>query len=594
MRSALGWMGLIGASLACGAPPASTLPASLHPDIQLEEVKLPALYKTMGLDFLADGRMVLGVIEEVGMGEVPSKDSSGNKVLIVSLPKAPGDSLKVKEISNTWSQISGLLVVDGKIYVSDRDGFYRVNDIDAPANLKDNRTLILKWPDENKWRFGFSWHQWVFDPLYWHEHFYAPYSGSIIPGGYSYAVPTSSLSGAFLTWDLHDLKLEAVAGGLRSPNGANLDSSTGEMFVTDNQGCYLPASSFMRIRPGHFYGHRQIPEYRNDSGVVTQKFPPNFAESLPYDPPVAWLPYRTVRSSPSQPIVIRKGHFKGDWLIGDVNSPGLVRVYLDRVDSLINGAVFDFTQGMEKAAINRMAYGPDGSIYIGTIMRVAGNWPAMDKAPLYRLSFKASPDGFDMRAIRSVSDGLEIEFTGSADAHTFVKDSLSVVQWQYIRKPEYGYGKQDDEPLAVEKTEMSADGLRLHLVIPGLKTDRVVNLKVRALKSLTGKTLWSNEGWFTLNAISADAWKPGEGALSARFVPKVFPARIRSLPMGILRVTFDGTGPYSVSLHGLDGSLLDARSGAGPGSADLRSPGHGVFLLKVTSGGSTFARKAAF
>ena len=181
----------------------------------------------------------------------------------------------------------------------------------SPAVPAANRRLIVKWPDAGHWNFGPFWHQWAFTPLYKDGFFYAPYSGSILTGGWSNADATSPLSGAFLKWDLAG-NLSAYAGGLRSPNGAALDPATGDMFVTDNQGSWEPTSSFMRMRPGRFYGHRQTAMDIDDSGNVLNTRPPNFAEGLAYDPPVAWLPHGLVRSSPSQPARIPGGAYAGD------------------------------------------------------------------------------------------------------------------------------------------------------------------------------------------------------------------------------------------------------------------------------------------
>lgn len=572
----------------------------IHPDFTLETVKMPAMYKTMGLDFLPDGRMVLGVIELIqgqSIGDVPPADAGDKVIVFDGVGKTP-EVITAKEVSNTWHQISGLKVVDGKIYVSDRDGLYVVKSLDKIDTLASNRSLVLKWPDEGHWRLGYMWHQWVFTPLYYQGRFYAPYSGCIGTGGWSYTEPTTKLSGAFLTWDLKDLKLEAVAGGLRSPNGANVDSTTGEFFVTDNQGSYLPASTFMRIKPGHFYGHRQIPEHLNDSGRVDQVDAPNFAESLPYDPPVAWIPYQSAPShkSPSQPIMLREGRYRGDWLMGDVNGAGLLRVALDRVDSLINGSLFWFTQGMGLAAINRLTYGPDGSIYIGTLTQVAGNWPGGAKSPLFRLKPKTGGETtFDIRAIRSLKDGLEVELTDAMAPGSFGADSASAVQCQYIRMPQYGVGKQEDEPLSITKGEMSSDGKRLHLVIPGLKADRVVDVVLKGVKSTKGKTLWTNEGWFTLNAVSTRAWDAGPATAAAPSPrPAAFPASLRPLASGNLQVTLKEAGDFTLSLRGLDGALLDARSARGPGPVSLAPGRHGVFLVQIrNSSGAVFTRKAA-
>jgi glucose/arabinose dehydrogenase len=563
----------------------------VHPDFELKEIRMPATFKTMGLGFLKDGTLVLGTTDVVGGGEVPAPDAN-HKVYLVE--GASTDSLpgRILEISNSWKQISGVTVVDDRIYVSDRDGFYEIPDAVAPKDPASNRRLILKWPDENHWKNGLSWHQWVFTPLHRDGHFYAPYSGSILPGGWSNADATSSLSGAFLKWDLAG-NLEAYAGGLRSPNGANLDPATGEMFVTDNQGSWLPSSTFMRIRKGRFYGHRQTPKDYDSLGNVVNTHAANFAEELPYEPPVAWLPHGLVRSSPSQPVVLGQGRFAGDWLIGDVNGPGLVRVSLDRVGEAMNGAVFWFSKGTGSAAINRLATAPDGGIVIGTITRIGGNWPGGEKSPLFRLAAREQPAAFDIKSVRSIAGGLELEFTQPVNPDSIGPDHFQVKSWRYIREWEYGLGRQMDEARAVTVAEASKDRRRVRLVIPGLPADRVVHVKAVGLASSGGKLLWNNEAWFTLNTASDRIWD-GEAVTAVsdaahRATPRPL-LRASALP-GALEVSLGCRGlpeacagaEFEVSLFRPDGTLAGRNTGRDGTAIRFSRPGESpaVHILRA-------------
>src|SRR4051812_21698682 len=58
--------GILGVKGAMGA-----IPASMHPDFDLSQAGLATPYKTMGMAFLSDGRMILGTTEAIGGGEVP-------------------------------------------------------------------------------------------------------------------------------------------------------------------------------------------------------------------------------------------------------------------------------------------------------------------------------------------------------------------------------------------------------------------------------------------------------------------------------------------------------------------------------------------
>jgi hypothetical protein len=581
-------------------PAGASIADTVHPDFELKEIRMPALFKTMGLAFLQDGTMVLATTEAIGSGEVPAPDPE-HCVYLVRGASTDTMPLSMVDVADNWKQLAGVTVANDQVYVSDRDGFYKIANLADPGDPKANRNLIVKWPDESHWNNGPFWHQWAFTPLYWKGEFYAPFSGSIRAGGWSNVDATSSLSGAFLTWNVQG-NLHAYAGGLRSPNGANVDPETGEMFVTDNQGSWEPASTFLRIRKDHFYGHRQSSPDLDTGGHVVGTHAANFAEALPYDPPVAWLPHNLVRSSPSQPVRVPKGMYAGDWLIGDVNSPGLVRVSLDRVGDAVNGAVFWFSKGTGGAAINRMAYDKQGGLVIGTLTRIGGNWPAGDKAPLFRLSPKATASVFDLKAVRSVSDGLELEFTQPLSADSLKLEGFSVRQWQYVRMQEYGLGKQPEMQAPILSAEASRDRKTLHLRIPGLHEDRVVYLQVTGLKSLGGASLWNDEAWFTLNAMSNRVWSPTTGLEGETGHPRPDGPRIpdpvtalRVAGQGILEVTLDGQGPCELGLSDLDGASVRRVSGAS-GTVRIARPGSlsGIYLLTAKRGGRTSFRRVFF
>ncbi len=570
------------------------IPDAMHPDYDMKEVPLAEKYKAMGMGFLSDGRMVLLTTESIGGGEVPAANPL-HKLLIIKNPAgATTADIQVKEIANNWKQPPGVTIVDDKIYVSDRDGFYEILDHEGTPDLLNNRKKLVSWPDENKWNNGYSWHQWVFTPMYWKGSFYAPYSGSIRPGGPSDVPFTSSYSGAFLKWDLTG-NLTKFAGGLRSPNGANINPA-GEMFVADNQGSWLPSSTFMQMKPGKFYGHRQSPK-RDSLGNITQANAPNWAEGLPYERPTAWLDHGNLRASPSQPVYIDKGRYAGDWLLGDVNNPGLVRIALDDVEGTYNGAVFWFSKGMGSSAINRMAWGNDGSLYVGTIMKIAGNWPGGDKAPLYRVTPKATATAFDMKAIRHLADGVEIFFTNPVDPNAIAAANFAVSQWNYTRKEEYGQGKGPIENRTVSATELSADGLRVHLKIAGLKDDYVAYFKLSNVKSAAGAAIWNNEAWFTLNKFSTRAWN---GTVSIADKPAVAASRLdglvrQRLTANGLEVIVDGVGAHSAILRSINGSRVGDVSGTGSAAMVIPTQGlaKGLYLLEVRQGSESVVRRVS-
>ena len=180
----------------------------------------------------------------------------------------------------------------------------------------------------------------------------------------------------------------------------------GDIFVMDNQGGWLPASKLVHIKRDRFYNHFTTPAGPFDDKPVTK--------------PVLWLPQNEIANSPSTPITLESGPFKGQMLFGDVTYGGLQRAFLEKVDGEYQGAVFRHSAGLE-AGINRVVAGPDGALYVGGIGST-GNWNEPGK-----LRFglqKLTPNGgnvFDMEKMEAVEGGFKITYTQPLSDATVAK-----------------------------------------------------------------------------------------------------------------------------------------------------------------------------
>ncbi|MDB5106912.1 MAG: hypothetical protein JWP91_4601 [Fibrobacteres bacterium] len=576
------WMvlaGLVG-GIALGPVQAALGMDAVHPAFELAAVPLPAKYRAMGMAFLPDGRMVLLTAGKIGGGEIPEPDPESAVYLISDIASASPSAVK---IASMFRQPSGVNVVDDKIFVSDRDAFYSIPSNGNVSDPAANRVKIAAWP------MGGNWHHWVFTPMYRNGYFYAPYSGSIKQGGWSDVPATSEYAGALIKFDPAGKTFERFAGGLRSPNGANMNDA-GEMFVMDNQGSWVPGCAFMHMKADRFYGHRQSPPQA-----------PNWAEKLPYQPPAVWIPYPSASaagSATSQPVYIDKGAYAGQWLAGDANGPGLTRYALELVKGDYQGTVFRFTNGMQNAAINRMVRAPDGTYYLGSLEHF-GNWPGSGLMPLYKLIPKPGASAFEMYTIQSLKDGFEIVFTEPVDRASVSTAAISVKQWHYTRQNTYFGGKDADEPRTVARTDVSSDGKRVYVQIPGLKAmDYVVAFKLAGIKSAAGgKAPWDNEAWYTLNAVSDRAWDPiGLAARQARSNSLDVRLQVSAAGPGRIKVAVSMPGAWSLALRSMDGRLVARLDGYGSGT-HLLSAGTdacGLYLLEARTGAETFTRKAMF
>jgi cytochrome c len=230
-------------------------------------------------------------------------------------------------------------------------------------------------------------------------------------------------------------------------------------------------------------------------GLPDPKSPP------PTALPAIWLPEDEIANSPSQPVLMNDGPYKGQMLHGDVTHGGIKRDFLEKINGEYQGAVFRFSQGFE-AGVNRLCWGPDGALYVGGLGMVGG-WSWKEKQyGLQRIKYNGKPT-FEMLAVRAKHNGFEIELTEAMDPGQEIKaPDFLVQQWWYLPTDNYGGPKMDLEKLEIEKISLSKDRTHILLEIHGLKKEHVVYFRLpETLKSATGQSLWSSEAWYTLNNI---------------------------------------------------------------------------------------------
>ena len=227
-------------------------------------------------------------------------------------------------------------------------------------------------------------------------------------------------------------------------------------------------------------------------------------DSLPPTTPVAapaiYLPENEIANSPSEPVLMQDGPYKGQLIHGDVTYGGIQRDFLEKVNDEYQGAVFRFTQGLE-AGVNRLCWGPDSALYIGEVGMVGG-WTWRERQyGLQRMMYNGKST-FEMLAIRAKPKGFEIEFTMPLEQRDLKRSDFIVQQWWYLPTQNYGGPKMDLENLKISAITISDDRKRVYLEIPGLKKERVVYFRLPdELRNAKGESLWSSEAWYTLNNI---------------------------------------------------------------------------------------------
>lgn len=474
----------------------------VHPSFDLETVR-PKDFKPLvgGMDFLPDGRLV-----------VCTWDPDGAVYILDGVRAAKPHDIKVKRIAAGLAEPLGLKVVNGQIYVLQKQELTLLKDRNGDEIIDEFFAVA------NGWGVTPNFHEFAFGLAYDKGKFYANLATAIDPGGRS-TQPQNPHRGHVVEIDPKTGDYKLVASGLRTPNGIGRGYRN-LLFITDNQGDWLPSSKLVVFEPGAFYGNRSVD--------------PVGKRTTPEKPPVVWLPQNEIGNSPSQPAPLNVGPFIGQMVHGDVTHGGVKRVFVEEVDGMLQGCVFRFTQGLE-AGINRLVWGPDGALYVGGIGST-GNWgqEGKERFGLQRLSYNKKPT-FEILAIRAMTNGMEVELTEplAPEAGRAV-DDYTVQQWRYEPTAEYGGPKVDERTLRPKSVTVSGDRKRVFLEVEGLKEGHVVYIKLnRGLPSVADRQLWSTEGWYTLNRIPRN--KQGKPSLPP--APNVLSEDEKNLGFELL---FDG------------------------------------------------------
>jgi hypothetical protein len=311
-------------------------------------------------------------------------------------------------------------------------------------------------------------------------------------------------------------ELKPIAVGLRSPNGI-ATSPDGDIFYADNQGEWVATCKLQHIREGDYYGHpaglrwvtqspfaKNIPE-KHDSGMLYdgQKGSSVKGGLPPHTPPTVWFPYGRMGQSLSEPTWDttngKFGPFAGQCFVGDQNKSNVMRVHLEKINGSYQGACFPFRSGFE-SGVNRLCYGPDGSLYVGMTNRGWGSLGGKAYG-LQRLVWTGVVP-FEIKTMELTRSGFDLTFTKPLDPATAEKlTAYSLLSFTYNYWSTYGSPEVDRKAEKVEAVTVAPDGKRVSLKVSGFRPGRVYELHLEGVKSADGDDVLHPEGYYTLNEI---------------------------------------------------------------------------------------------
>lgn len=294
-------------------------------------------------------------------------------------------------------------------------------------------------------------------------------------------------------------KVTPFASGFRSPNGLGLDAE-GNLFVPDNQGDWVGTSPLYHVEAGKFYGHPASLAWKQGEPRKPLDIPLEELDAKRTRPTI-FFPHNLLANSPTQPLLDttggKFGPFAGQMLIGEMNKARIIRVLLDKVDGQMQGAAIPFLdEGVLQKGNNRMAFAPDGSLWVGQtdhgwagdkgLQRIS--WTG--EVPLEVLSMKLTNRGFDLTFTRPLNAAIASEPV-----------NWPTKRYNYDYHAAYGSKQHDLEEEEVITVHLSPDRTRVSLGYGDLTAWRIYELRLNKLQAEDGTPIANPLVCYTLNHL---------------------------------------------------------------------------------------------
>jgi glucose/arabinose dehydrogenase/azurin len=442
-----------------------------------------------GLDVLPDGQLAVS--------------TRRGDIWLIKNPYMTGPAKpQFKRFAHGLHEALGVAYRDGAIYAAQRSELTRLRDLDGDGRA-DRYETVYTWPLEG------NYHEYSFGPLFRED------GTMIVTLNLAWVGYGASLS-KWRGWMLEitpDGEMTPYATGMRSPAGFGLNTD-GEVFYGENQGDWIGSGYITHVERGDFVGNpaglrwtglpgsplKLKPEDVPDSGLPMVEVAPNVPG---LKPPAVWLPHSIMGISTSGILADTTkgafGPFAGQLFVGDQGQSKVMRVFLEKVNGVYQGAAFPFRDGFSSGVL-RMVWGKDGSMFVGMTSR---GWGSTGPAPygLQRLEWTGLTP-FEVLSVEARSDGFELTFTKPVNREIAADlSSYHVTGFTYKYHSTYGSPIINQETGVIRGVQVSDDGLRARIVVDGMRKGYIHELKLTSMRSSGDEPLLHDVAYYTLNEI---------------------------------------------------------------------------------------------
>ncbi len=431
-----------------------------------------------------------------------------------------------RKFASGLHEILGLAWKDGNLYCAQRGELTKLVDRNGDQ-IADRYETVYSWPISG------HYHEYSFGPKV------LPDGSFMVTGNVSFGNNDWWSGKSIVPWRgwamriTEDGQMQPFAAGMRSPCG--IGTVDGDFFYGDNQGDWMGSGFISHVEQGDFMGHPSSlvwadrpespvklrkdmifakvdprdnaaakPEYIKDEAMTTLFEVGQQNPGLGIKSPTVWLPHGVLGVSTSEIITDDAagafGPFAGQVFVGDQGMSKIARVFLEKVDGAYQGASFDFRSGF-RSGVLRMAKGNDNSLFVGGTNRGWGS-TGKEAYALERMVWTGQTP-FEMKAVRAMPDGFEIEFTLPVQRTTAENlDNYYVTGYTYKYHPVYGSPIVDFKEHNVLGARASSDGMRVRIVVDSLRKGYVHAIQPNGvLQEGRGYSLLHNTAYYTLNSI---------------------------------------------------------------------------------------------
>jgi hypothetical protein len=285
------------------------------------------------------------------------------------------------------------------------------------------------------------------------------------------------------------------ASGFRSPDGLGLDAD-GRLLVSDNQGDWRGTSELFVVKKDGFCGHPASLPWRADWGKQPPLEVPIETLNKLRTPAAVWFPHMSYANSPTQMVRIPEGpawgSFAGQIVIGEMNVPKLLRVTLEEVHGMWQGACYPFMEMSDlDKGLHRLAFAGE-KLWLG---RTHLSWAGGEHLAYVEPTGKQAFEALEVRVKKS---GFTVRFTKPLSSDAADAKIWNIRRYTFAYHAEYGSPELEQEWLTPKTVKISADGLSAELELAELHENFVYDFYFDHLRTAAGEEILNDRAAYTL------------------------------------------------------------------------------------------------